>query len=232
MKRIFALFLLLTACVGFKAFAPEGVECGKELELPKVPLDVVLSYAPLEVSDFLKSAGAVQCYDTVMKDMKFPECRGSGWDCARPELMYWRFAKDERMLDVYIANVPDKGVGLDYEIPGKGFRKLIVCEQLSVSKKGLAEAQALLKDLCYSDAAQFTESAEHCTKISSADIHTECAARLSKDVSMCESIKAVSLKNKCISEIAKMLGSVELCARIGDSGEQAMCKLRIEGVKR
>ncbi len=230
-KLIFILFLLLAGCIGgFKTLTSKNVDCGENIQAPRISADLVKAYAPAELRDFLQGAPSYQCVDKRYVGLIPPGCKGEGWGCAVLDPYFWGFADKEQSAQVFVFDVPGKGVGLWFEVPKQPDRKVIVCEHLSV-RKGMESAQGLLKELCYANAGEFTKDESFCAKITNTDIKTECEARTYLSVNKCDVISNKAVKYECISAVARVVNDISLCGRIDDPSEQGTCRLSITGLK-
>jgi hypothetical protein len=232
MKKLAIIALLILAgCIGgFKTFTSENIDCGENVQAPKVSLEVVKEYAPVLMMDVVSNAPSFQCVDRRYVGLVPPECRGEGWGCAVLDPYFWGFAEKGQSVEVFVLDVPGKGVGLHYEMPRQDYVRVIICEMMPV-KKGMEQVAGLLKDLCYSDAGGETGNFEFCSKISGSDVKKECEARTYRDPKRCEGISADPIKFKCFSEIAFSTKELSICNFISDSGEKENCRLRITGYK-
>lgn len=231
MKKIAIVLLLLAGCLGgFDLFKSEDIDCGEDVQAPRVPVDVVRAYAPAILRESVNSAPLHKCVDKRYVGLVPPKCNGEGWGCAVLDPQFWGFAEKGQPIEAFVFDVPGRGVGLWFEVSKQPDRKVIVCELLAV-KKGMESVQGLFRDFCYSDAGEFTQDVSFCAKIANPDVKIECEARTFSDVKKCDLISQKSAKYKCITAIARIFDDSRLCDRIDDVSEQGNCKLSIEGLK-
>ncbi len=226
-KLLLIVLLILAGCVNIQQFQ-ERIDCSESYK-PELSLEIVREYAPLEVRDFLEATEGVPCIDRVVQRAKLSECIGTGWDCARLSPFFWGFIGEEQTVEVFIWDVPGKGQGLYYKIPGQEGKRLIVCEYMAPPKKGLEQAQGMLKDWCYTDGAETIQSNSLCMRITSDDIRKECEARYVADANVCKGITAQGIKQKCYAEVARIRADVRICELLADSFDQNACKAMFKG---
>lgn len=231
MKKSVIVLLLLAGCLGgFDLFKSEDIDCGEDVQAPRVPVDVVRAYAPAILKSSVENAPLHKCVDKRYVGLVPPPCKGEGWGCGVLDPYFWGFAEKGQPIEAFVFDVPGRGVGLWFEVSKQPDRKVIVCEFLPV-KKGMESVHGLMKDFCYSDAGEFTQDASFCSKIASPDVRIECEARTFSDVKKCDLISNKSAKSKCISDVARIFDDVRLCERISDALEQGNCRLSVEGLK-
>lgn len=226
---IIALLLLISCIGGIKTITTDNVDCSKDVQAPKVSVDIVKEYAPALMKDVIANAQPLQCVDKRYVGLVPPACKGEGWGCAVLDPYFWSFVEKEQSVEVFVMNVPGKGVGLYFEMTGGKSVRVIVCEMMPV-KKGMEQVHALLKDLCYADAGGATGSSDFCSKITSNDVKKECEARAFRNPGKCEGISENAIKFKCLSEIARSINDVSICSMISEAPEQQNCRLGVTGL--
>ncbi len=225
------VLVLLVGCIGgVKSITSDRVDCGKDVQVPKVSVDVVKEYAPALMKDVLANALPEKCVDKRYVGLVPPECKGEGWGCAVLDPYFWSFVEKEQSVEAFVMDVPGKGIGLHFEMSGSAPVRVIVCETIPV-KKGMEQVQALLKDLCYADTGAAVSSPDFCARISSSDVKKECEARSLRNPRKCEGISSGSIKAKCFAEIAHAVEDVSICGMISDVAERQNCELSITGLQ-